>query len=94
MTWRSYIVGTAGHIKHEVWFKSPYIGIMHDIAITQKYILFPVVARTTSLARLKSGEPMWEWDGSLPTMVGVLPRDGEARISAGSRARRAIPCIS
>jgi carotenoid cleavage dioxygenase len=22
---------------------------------------------------------MWEWDGSLPTMVGVLPRDGEAR---------------
>src|SRR5665213_636398 len=22
---------------------------------------------------------MWEWDGSLPTMVGILPRDGEAK---------------
>ncbi len=22
---------------------------------------------------------MWDWDGSLPTMVGVLPRDGEAK---------------
>jgi carotenoid cleavage dioxygenase len=28
---------------------------------------------------LKSGEPMWEWDGNLPTMVGVLPRDGSAK---------------
>ena len=22
---------------------------------------------------------MWEWKGDLPTMVGILPRDGEAR---------------
>jgi len=52
---------------------------MHDIAITKKYIVFPVVARTTSEARLKSGEPMWEWDGSKPTMVGILPRDGSGK---------------
>jgi carotenoid cleavage dioxygenase-like enzyme len=38
-----------------------------------------VISRTSSLERLKSGEPMWEWDGSLPTMVGVLPRDGDAK---------------
>jgi hypothetical protein len=37
------------------------------------------ISRTTSEARLKSGEPMWEWQGDLPTMVGVLPRGGEAR---------------
>jgi carotenoid cleavage dioxygenase len=42
-------------------------------------VLIPVIARTTSLERLKSGEPMWEWDGNLPTMVGVLPRDGDAK---------------
>jgi carotenoid cleavage dioxygenase len=72
----SYIVGRDGHIKHEVWFQSPYLGIMHDIAITRKYIVFPVVARTTSDERLRKGEPMWEWDDSLPTMVGILPRDG------------------
>ncbi|HEY8508522.1 MAG TPA: carotenoid oxygenase family protein, partial [Steroidobacteraceae bacterium] len=51
----------------------------HDIAITQKYILIPVIARTTSLERLQKGEPMWEWNGDLPTMVGVLPRDGDAK---------------
>jgi carotenoid cleavage dioxygenase-like enzyme len=74
-----YTIGPQGHITHEVWLKSPYLGIIHDIAITQKYILIPVVARTTSLERLKSGEPMWEWDGNLPTMVGILPRDGAAK---------------
>jgi len=74
-----YTIDPQGHITHEVWFKSPYLGIIHDIAITQKYVLIPVVARTTSLERLQAGEPMWEWDGSLPTMVGVLPRDGDAR---------------
>jgi carotenoid cleavage dioxygenase-like enzyme len=70
-----YHMNPKGEITREVWLKSPYIGIIHDIAITQKYVLIPVIARTTSLERLKSGEPMWEWKGELPTMVGVIPRD-------------------
>jgi carotenoid cleavage dioxygenase-like enzyme len=74
-----YTINPQGHIVNEVWFESPYLGIIHDIAITQKHILIPVISRTSSLERLQSGEPMWEWDGSLPTMVGVLPRDGDAR---------------
>lgn len=72
-----YTVNPAGEITKEWRFKSPYVGIMHDIAITQKYILVPVVARTTSEARLRSGEPMWEWDGSKETMIAVIPRDGD-----------------
>jgi carotenoid cleavage dioxygenase-like enzyme len=74
-----YTVGKDGRISNEVWFKVPYVGIMHDIAITPNYVLLPVVARTTSDARLRSGEPMWEWDGSKPTVVAVLPRNGSAK---------------
>ncbi|MEP7247002.1 MAG: carotenoid oxygenase family protein [Gammaproteobacteria bacterium] len=74
-----FTMNPKGEIVKEVWLKSPYLGIIHDIALTQKYVLIPVIARTTSLERLKSGEPMWAWDGSLPTMVGVLPRNGEAK---------------
>lgn len=74
-----YTMNPKGEITKEVWLKSPYLGIIHDIAITQKYVVIPVIARTTSLERLKSGEPMWEWDGSLPTYVGLLPRDGEGK---------------
>jgi carotenoid cleavage dioxygenase-like enzyme len=74
-----YTMNPKGEVVKEVWLKSPYLGIIHDIAITQKHVLIPVIARTTSLERLKSGEPMWQWDGTLPTMIGVLPRDGEAK---------------
>src|SRR5215470_17302005 len=74
-----YTINSRGEIVKEVWLESPYLGIIHDIAISQKHILIPVIARTTSLERLKSGEPMWEWKGDLPTMVGVLPRDGSAK---------------
>jgi len=74
-----YTVNRNGVITNEVWFKAPYVGIMHDMALTQKYILIPLIARTTSEARLKSGEPMWQWNGDLPTMVAVLPRDGSSK---------------
>ena len=71
-----YIIDKSGQIVHDIWFKAPYVGIMHDCAITQKYVIIPLIPRVTSLERLKSGEPMWEWDGSKPTMLAVVPRDG------------------
>jgi carotenoid cleavage dioxygenase len=74
-----YTINAQGQVIKEVWLTSPYLGIIHDIAITQKHVIITVVARTTSLERLKKGEPMWEWDGNLPTMVGILPRNGEAK---------------
>ena len=74
-----YQINPKGQITREWWFKAPYIGIMHDMALTQKHIVIPLVAMTTSMERLKSGEPMWTWDASLPTMVAILPRDGDAK---------------
>lgn len=74
-----YEFSATGEKLREWWFKVPYVGIMHDCAFTQKYILIPLVARTTSHERLQTGEPMWAWDGDLETYVAVIPRDGEAR---------------
>ena len=74
-----YIIDKSGQIVHDIWFKAPYVGIMHDCAITQKYVIIPLIPRVTSLERLKSGEPMWEWDGSKPTMIAVVPRDGSGK---------------
>ena len=74
-----YTMNPKGRVIKEVWLKAPYVGIIHDIAITQKHVVIPVVPRVTSLERLKSGEPMWEWNDKYPTMVGILPRNGEAK---------------
>ena len=74
-----YTVSASGEITREVRFKVPYVSMIHDIALTQKHIVFPVFAFTTSLERLKAGKIHWAWDAHLPTYVGILPRDGEAR---------------
>jgi carotenoid cleavage dioxygenase len=74
-----YTFNAAGEKTHEVWFKAPYVGIMHDITLTQRHIVVPLVPMVTSEARLLSGQRMWEWDPSYPTMVAVVPRDGESK---------------
>ena len=74
-----YDIGPDGRVEREAWLRAPYPGIMHDIAVTQRHVLLPVVPMTTGRERLEAGEPMWAWDESLPTMVGVFPRDGDAR---------------
>lgn len=74
-----YSVDARGEITREVRFEVPYVSMIHDIALTQKHIVFPVYAFTTSLERLKAGKIHWAWDAHLPTYIGILPRDGEAR---------------
>jgi carotenoid cleavage dioxygenase len=74
-----YTVNPRGEVTREVRFKAPYVSMIHDIALTQKHIVLPVFAFTTSLERLKAGKIHWAWDAHLPTYIGILPRDGEAR---------------
>jgi len=74
-----YTVDRHGKVTHEVRFQTPYVSMIHDIALTQKHIVFPVFAFTTSLERLKAGKIHWAWDAHLPTYIGILPRGGSAR---------------
>ncbi len=74
--WR---IDAQGQVARETWLRAPYAGIMHDIAMTREHILLPVIPMVATRERLEAGEPMWDWNGDYPTMVGVLPRDGEAK---------------
>ncbi|HUN75299.1 MAG TPA: carotenoid oxygenase family protein [Steroidobacteraceae bacterium] len=73
-----YSVDRTGAVTREVRFKTPYVSMIHDIALTQRHIVIPVFAFTTSLERLKAGKIHWAWDARLPTYIGILPRDGGA----------------
>jgi carotenoid cleavage dioxygenase len=53
--------------------------MMHDMALTQRHIVFPFCGYVTSEQRLKDGRIHWGWDPAKPAMIGILPRDGEAR---------------
>jgi carotenoid cleavage dioxygenase len=71
-----YTVSKAGKLTKTTWLKAPYVGAVHDIAITPKYVIVPITGFTTSAERIKAGHPRWGWDAKLPTVVAVVPRAG------------------
>jgi carotenoid cleavage dioxygenase len=74
-----YIADKNGKITKEVWIEPPYASMMHDFAVTRKYVIFPVMPTTSDLERLKNGGVHFMWDDSLDTYLGVMPRDGGAK---------------
>lgn len=70
------VVNSQGELVSEQWFKAPYVGMVHDFAVTKKYAIFPFFPVTTDLDRLKTGGPHWVWDFKEQTVIGIMPRDG------------------
>jgi carotenoid cleavage dioxygenase-like enzyme len=74
-----YRIGGDGTVRQEVRTRVPYVSVMHDMAITQKHLIFPFAGYVTSAERLANGQVHWGWDKSKPSCIGVLPRDGDAK---------------
>jgi carotenoid cleavage dioxygenase-like enzyme len=74
-----YTLDKTGKVTREVRIKQPYVSIIHDMAVTQKHIVLPFGGYVTSMDRLKAGKVHWGWDATKPSMIGVLPRDGDAK---------------
>jgi len=73
-----YEADASGRIVHEAWFEAPYSSMVHDWAVTENFVVFPVIPLTASLERLKAGGPLYVWDGSEDVYLGVVPRKGTA----------------
>jgi carotenoid cleavage dioxygenase-like enzyme len=73
-----YTIDRAGMVTSERRIRAPYLSMVHDIAISEKHILIPIVPMTSSMERLQAGKVHWGWDATLPSYIGVLPRDGDA----------------
>ena len=65
-------------LKHQIWFKSPVVSMMHDMAITDRHVILPTTSMVTSPERLQRGELHWAHDPSVPAYVAIVPRDGSA----------------
>jgi carotenoid cleavage dioxygenase-like enzyme len=74
-----WIFDRSGKLLREIWFKSPVVSMMHDMAITDRHIILPTTGMTTSLERLHAGKIHWAYDKDMPCHVAIIPRDGEAR---------------
>jgi carotenoid cleavage dioxygenase-like enzyme len=69
-----YEADADGVIVFERWLVAPYSSMVHDFAVTEHHIVFPVVPLVSDLQRLKDGFPHFAWDPSKPIYLGVLPR--------------------
>lgn len=71
----SFCVADAqGRLVSEAWFEAPYPGMVHDFAITEDFVVFPIFPTITDLERMKAGGPHWMSDISQDAWIGVIPR--------------------
>jgi len=74
-----YAIDKKGRVSREWRVKVPYTSMAHDMALTQKHMIFPAGGFVTSVDLLKSKKNHWAWDPSKPSYIGILPRDGDAK---------------
>jgi carotenoid cleavage dioxygenase-like enzyme len=67
-----------GRLVHEAWFKAPYASMVHDFAVTERYVIFPIMPTVSDHARMQRGGSHFAWDDARETWLAVLPRKGRA----------------
>jgi len=55
-------------------FETPYASMVHDFAITENYVLFPVLPLAGSMDRAAAGRPPYAWEPERAAWLGVLKR--------------------
>jgi len=55
----------------------PYVGMLHDFAVTQRHIVFYVIPMAFDAAQMRDGGIHWSWDATKPTFFGALRRGGD-----------------
>ncbi|KAG2421094.1 hypothetical protein HFD88_000710 [Aspergillus terreus] len=71
-----YNVTPDGRFTEVVWLVAPVVGMIHDLAVTENWVLFPIIPQLCDIERLKQGGDHWQWSPETPFYVGVLPRRG------------------
>jgi carotenoid cleavage dioxygenase len=68
-----------GKMVWQAWVKVPYVGMIHDFAVTQKHIVFYVIPLAFDEKQLASGGIHWSWKNGEATYFGVMRRGGDGK---------------
>lgn len=68
-----------GAVNWGVMVQSPYAGMMHDFAVTQKHIVLFLTAMVPDLDKMRAGGVHFSYDSRLPTYLGVMRRGGDGK---------------
>ena len=73
-----YHIAASGQLTRTVEFDAPYACMVHDFIVTRAHLVFPIFPLTISPERARRGGPMLAWEPQLPSLLGCMPRDGNA----------------
>jgi len=66
----------------KVWgtkIKVPYVGLLHDFAVTENHIMIFVIPLAIDYEQMKRGGIHWSWQGDKKTHLGILRRYGDGK---------------
>jgi carotenoid cleavage dioxygenase len=70
------VVDKTGKVTRTETFKAPYASMVHDFAITDRHVVFPIFPATIDIPRIMKGGPVIAWDPEQASRIGIMPRDG------------------
>ena len=68
-------IGADGRVTRFERFDAPYSSMVHDFAVTDRHVLFPILPLSGSQARAEAGQMPYAWEPGLGAHIGVLRRD-------------------
>ncbi|PYH76827.1 putative lignostilbene dioxygenase [Aspergillus uvarum CBS 121591] len=71
-----YRVAPTGEFTEVVWLVAPVLAMIHDFAVTDNWVVFPLIPQVCDIERMKQGGEHWQWSPETPLYLGVLPRRG------------------
>lgn len=66
-----------GRIPWSAKIQVPYVGMLHDFAVSQNHIVFYVIPLAIDEQQMRNGGIHWSWDGTKPTFFGFVRRGGD-----------------
>jgi carotenoid cleavage dioxygenase-like enzyme len=61
------------------WVKVPYVGMLHDFAVTENFIVFYAIPLAFDEAQVQRGGIHWSWYPGQPTYFGYFRRGGDGK---------------
>ena len=84
-----HVISRGGELVREEMFLAPFVGMMHDWAVTTRHLVFPLMPTTADLERMRRGGPHWVFEPQRETQIGIMRRDAA---SEDLHWHRAPPC--
>ena len=70
-----FLFNKHGKKLEECWFQTPFAGMMHDMAASDKWIIFILTPlAVVPIDLLKEGHKHFAWSEDKPLTFGILPR--------------------